>query len=399
MCFEGKMKNNTVLLKSCDCSNKLSTFTQEVHGLTPYCSAVHDGIMCWPATPPGITVAQHCPPLPGFIVKMLVYRKCSENGAWQHFNDSFVVIEKTNFESYLKTVATQPQEYGLDYITQVSDVIRKTNILGMVFVLLSLLSIVISIILYKFILPKYINDILRIKIHKHLFAAVSFDMLLKFIFQISLLLSINNSDPGLLQKPVICEILITLNQYSETTILLWTAIDCHFIHVSARSGLLCISGYLAYIIIGWGTPLIPTLIWAMTLNMSHKVSCWQGHVKLTSIWIVEVPKMVCLMAILMFICMSSYRHYQTVSQHSNTHPKTISNLLTTTIMFVLLLLTFLVITIPTHIKIDNLQHKIIIQYIATILTSSKGIYVILLCNYSNIKDYVRPEPSNTDIEF
>ena len=97
--------------------------------------------------------------------------------------------------------------------------------------------------------------------------------------------------------------------------------------------------------------------------------------------------------------MSSYRHYQTVSQHSNTHPKTISNLLTTTIMFVLLLLTFLVITIPTHIKIDNLQHKIIIQYIATILTSSKGIYVILLCNYSNIKDYVRPEPSNTDIEF
>jgi hypothetical protein len=72
---------------------------------------------------------------------MLVYRKCSENGAWQHFNDSFVVIEKTNFESYLKTVATQPQEYGLDYITQVSDVIRKTNILGMVFVLLSLLSL------------------------------------------------------------------------------------------------------------------------------------------------------------------------------------------------------------------------------------------------------------------
>lgn len=196
MCFVGKMKNNTVLLKSCDCSNKLSTFTQEVHGLMPYCSAVHDGIMCWPATPPGITVAQHCPPLPGFIVKMLVYRKCSENGAWQHFNDSFVVIEKTNFESYLQTVATQPQEYGLDYITQVSDVIRKTNILGMVFVLLSLLSIVISIILYKFILPKYINDILRIKIHKHLFAAVSFDMLLKFIFQISLLLSINNSDPG-----------------------------------------------------------------------------------------------------------------------------------------------------------------------------------------------------------
>jgi hypothetical protein len=92
--------------------------------------------MCWPATPPGIMVAQHCPPLPGFIVEMLVYRKCSENGAWQHFNDSFVVIEKTNFESCLQTVATQPQEYDLDYITQVSDVIRKTNILGMVFVLL-----------------------------------------------------------------------------------------------------------------------------------------------------------------------------------------------------------------------------------------------------------------------
>jgi hypothetical protein len=25
--------------------------------------------------------------------------------------------------------------------------------------------------------------------------------------------------------------------------------------------------------------------------------------------------------------------------------------------------------------------------------------VILLCNYSNIKDYVRPEPTNTDVEF
>jgi hypothetical protein len=72
------------------------------------------------------------------------------------------MITRARFESCLQTVATQPQEYGLDYITQVSDVIRKTNILGMVFVLLSLLSIVISIILYKFILPKYINDILNV---------------------------------------------------------------------------------------------------------------------------------------------------------------------------------------------------------------------------------------------
>lgn len=240
---------------------------------------------------------------------------------------------------------------------------------------------------------------LCVKIHKHLFAAITLELLLKLLFQISVLLSIDSGIIGMIQKPVVCEFLTTFNQYLEIVVLLWIVIDCHFVHVSTSSGFLCISGYLAYVIIGWTLPIVPTLLWAMNLIFGHKVTCWQGHVQLRSIWIIEVTKILCLVAVIVLICTSSYRHYQTVSHRLLHDSKIINDLTTTGLLFTLMLINVLVIIVPSHVTINKLQTKVEVQHLATILTSSKGLFVTILCNYSNVKKYVRRDTSNTDIEI
>ena len=393
------MENSTLVFDTFECSDESLKSRDNVNISAHYCNAVHDGIACWPPTPPGVKIAQHCPPLPGFNVEMFVFRKCGKSGSWDNFNESFVVIEKTNYESCVQNGATHPQEYSSQYLDELIDAMRDTSIIGMVFIILSLLSILLSLLLYRYVLPKYINDILRVKIHKHLFAAVTLELLLKLLFQISILLSIDSGIIGIVQKPVVCEFLTTFNQYLEIVVLLWIVIDCHFVHVSTSSGFLCISGYLAYVIMGWTLPIVPTLLWAMTLILGHKVTCWQGHVQLSSIWIIEVTKIICLVAVIVLICTSSYRHYQTVSNRLLQDSKIIKDLTTTGLLFAFMLVSVLIAIVPSHVIINKLQTKIAIQHLATILTSSKGLFVTILCNYSNVKKYVRRDTSNIDIEI
>ncbi|XP_052097189.1 PDF receptor-like [Mytilus californianus] len=394
------MENLTHILihDTVDCTSVMSPESNHNDASQYFCDPVHDGLLCWPATPPGRKIAQPCPPLQGFNDKMFVFRKCSLVGLWENFNNS-LVVEKTNYESCILTEKPILQEYGKDYINDLQNVIRKSSILGISFILLSVIALCISFWLYKCKLPKYINAILRVKIHKHLFAAVILELIIKLIFQISIFLTISRSFLATVQKPVVCEILTAFHQYADISILMWIVIDLHFIYMTAKSGFLCISGYKAYVIAGWGLPVLPTLLWAITLILNHKVTCWNGHMHLASIWIVHVPKILCFVSMIVLISLSSWRHHQRVSKRLIQESKIINNLTTTGILLSLMLLTFLVVIIPTYLRLNNLKSKTIVQYLATIFTSSKGIFVAILCNYSNIKDFVKSEPANSDIEI
>jgi hypothetical protein len=56
-----------------------------------------------------------------FNVEMFVFRKCGKSGSWDNFNESFVVIEKTNYESCVQNGATHPQEYSSQYLDELID--------------------------------------------------------------------------------------------------------------------------------------------------------------------------------------------------------------------------------------------------------------------------------------
>ena len=65
------MENNTLVLDTFECSDESLKSRDNVNISAHYCNAVHDGIACWPPTPPGVNIAQHCPPLPGLTWKCL----------------------------------------------------------------------------------------------------------------------------------------------------------------------------------------------------------------------------------------------------------------------------------------------------------------------------------------
>lgn len=138
------MENNTLVLDTFECTDESLKSRDNMNLRAHYCNAVHDGITCLPPTPPGVKIAQHCPPLPGFNVEMFVFRKCGKSGSWDNFNGSFSVIEKTNYESCVQNGATLSQEYSSQYLDELIDAMRETSIIGMVLIILSLLSILLS---------------------------------------------------------------------------------------------------------------------------------------------------------------------------------------------------------------------------------------------------------------
>lgn len=396
-CFRIEMLQEnftTLVIEAYDCKSHINDGYIADDNSKSYCPTVNDGILCWPETPPGVLIAQPCPPLAIFNEYNMAYRKCGRVGQWESFNESIVVIGQSNFElcSHAPTSPTQITNFY-----EIHNFLFNSSIITLVCLSFSVFAILASFFVYRFVLPKYINEILRVKIHKHLFCTLSFELVLKLVIQTKILLSINHSIS--VNKPVLCEILAASNKYLEFCVLVWIVNDCHFIYITARSGFLCISGYKGYICMGYLMPVVPILSWVITLIVEHKHTCWDGHMKLASIWIVEVPVILCFVSMAFLLVLSVYEDNKRLRLHLRREAKIITCIKAAWVIVVILFLSFLFIKIPVHIHISDLRQKAIIQYLATTLTSLKGFYIAMLCNYSNIKSFVRKQTQLNDIEL
>lgn len=343
--------------------------------LGPYCNATHDGFLCWPPTLGGAEVKQPCPENLSPIHS--VYRRCGLDGKWAEINDSRFVIKKTLYEEcFMKNTSSQ-SSLNLENIIEAGKI---TNILGITLLVISLVSIFAALLIYYAVLPKFVNGILHVRVQKHLFASIIFDATTKLTNQVIVLIQLQTNAP--IDIPFACEFLATMNQYSELAILLWLANDSHFLQVTSRSGQICTSGYMTYILIGWGLPIIPTSIWAVSMTVSHKVKCWSGHTLLPIVWIMEVPKLLALMVAFGLLCLTAWRLYGKTKPKKFLDVKKIKyELLMSGLFFSLIFLSVLAIMIPTHARFGLC---IPCQYIATIFTSSRGIYLsILYCFLNN----------------
>lgn len=357
-----------------------------------YCHATDDGFLCWPDTQVGVQIAQPCPPLVGlgFNENEMAYRKCGLNGLWDALNESTVVIEKSNFDSCLHSPTSKSNYHNEN---EIQDLIFNLSLITLICLSVSFCAILTSVVVYRFVLPRYINEILRVKIHKHLFFVLAMEHVLKLILQINILLSSS------VHKSVFCEILAALTKYLEMSILVWIISDCHFAYMTAKSGFLCISGYKGYLCIGYILPLVPVLSWVISLVVDHNETCWNGHMKLASIWIIEIPKILIFVVIGMLLLLSACEYNKRLQLHRRKESNIIICIKSITVISVLLFLSNLFVMVPVHLNMSSFRQKATVQYISTILTSLKGLYIALLCNYSNIKSFVKKQTQLNDIEI
>ncbi|OWF43477.1 Vasoactive intestinal polypeptide receptor [Mizuhopecten yessoensis] len=175
-----------------------------------------------------------------------------------------------------------------------------------------------------------------------------------------------------------------MKQYSELAIILWLTNDSHFLQVISRSGQICTSGYMTYIVIGWGLPIVPTSVWAVSMAVSHKVKDWTGHTESPLIWIMQIPKLLALLAAFSLLCVTAYRVFartKCTKHKKNLDVRKIKyDVLMSGLFYLVILVSVLFNMIITHARIKCIS----CSYISTILTSSQGtVLSILYCFLNN----------------
>jgi hypothetical protein len=366
--------------EECTEGDKLSPFNN-----VTFCEMVHDGLMCWPPTPAGETIRRKCPPYQGFDSSKEALRKCGTNGSWEEIYESIVTISKTNFAD-----CVIPSD--VDIFRKFDDRDRESALtmsaVALSLLILSLLSIIVVFLLYYCILPKFVNGILHVRIHKVLFVAAILDILAKmtthslFIYELSNISFINS----IIFTSFACKFLATFTQYTDIVFLGWIAVDSNFLQILSKSDHLCSFGFSMYCIVGWGLPIVPLTLWVVTLVVDHKVQCWIDHTSHPVMWVIDIYKLFILITTLVFLLLAMVRlHMKMHKDKIYDLPKLKYEVTLSCIYFLFVLISYALVVVPTHSPLP--AHKVV-QHLAVIFTSSRGLGAAIVYAFVN-KDFLK----------
>lgn len=373
---------NTSFLSNVECADRYKLFPFDN---VTFCGAVHDGLMCWPPTAAGETIRIKCPPYQGFDPSKEAVRKCGRNGSWEEIYESIVTISKTNFAD-----CVIPSD--IDIFRKFDDRDRQSALamsaVALSLLILSLLSIIIVFLLYYCILPKFVNGILHVKIHKTLFVAAVLDILAKiathalFIYELSNISFINS----IIFTSFVCKFLATFKQYTEIVFLGWIAVDSNFLQILSKSDHLCSFGFSMYCIVGWGLPIVPLTLWVVTLVVDHKVQCWIDHTSHPVMWVIDIYKLFILTITFVFLLMAMVRlHMKIHKDKIYDLPKLKYEVTLSCIYFVYVFVSYALVVVPTHSPLRTHQ---VVQHLAVIFTSSRGLCAAIVYAFVN-RDFLK----------
>lgn len=281
----------------------LENFTYILPG--SYCNVTSDFVTCWPPTEIGKVAKQPCPAIFGSYPGTFAYKRCNLDGTWAE-TSKWKGFGHSDYSECIGHLSMIEDVFGVEKdelketINHTKDLPedKTTNIIILVTLIVSLLFLVMSFVAINCLLPRKINQSASYKIWKHFLSLMIMEVLLMATLEIVyFLLRKHNSPP----KPAVCETLITCIEYLNTAGYMWFMIQTHLHQLSAKSERLCTSGYITYIVIGWGIPAIPTTIWSVSLSLSYGQPCWTRYESQPIIWILEAAHMVMLLVAVIFL--------------------------------------------------------------------------------------------------
>ncbi|XP_012235254.1 PDF receptor isoform X2 [Linepithema humile] len=279
-----------------------------------WCHPVWDSLLCWPPTKASTTARQQCPFIDGFDMTKSVEKKCSYNGRWEAQNGT-----STNEDSPIGwanyTTCLTPEILWLHHRVfnnnvegeMKMEIAEKTRILEFVGLSISLVALLASLVIFcRF---RSLRNT-RTRIHRNLFVAMIVQVLIRLTLYIDF--AIFRRKPqgvqrGIGNTPVLCEASYALLEYVKTAMFMWMFIEGLFLHNMVTVMVFEeTSHYRMYQFIGWGCPVLMTLIWTIVMAFyyhpkSKFLRCWSGYNLSSYFWILEGPRFAVILLNFLFL--------------------------------------------------------------------------------------------------
>ncbi|XP_078043104.1 pigment-dispersing factor receptor [Augochlora pura] len=275
-----------------------------------WCEQVWDSLLCWPPTKASTTIKQRCPFEDGFDTSKSVEKKCGYNGRWEGQNGTSAEDSPHGWANYTTCLTPEMLRlHGKVYTNTIEgnmkmDIAEKTRTLEFVGLSVSLVALLASLAIFcRF---RSLRNT-RTRIHKNLFVAMVVQVLIRLTVYIDIEILRRKTygiQRGIGNTPVLCEASYALLEYAKTAMFMWMFIEGLFLHNMVTVTVFQeTSYYRMYRFVGWGCPVVMTLVWAVITAFYYhpRSKCWSGYNLSSYFWILEGPRFAVILLNFLFL--------------------------------------------------------------------------------------------------
>ncbi|GIY83181.1 calcitonin gene-related peptide type 1 receptor [Caerostris darwini] len=247
-----------------------------------FCPRTWDGWNCWPDTPVGTNAQASCPSYIYFNsdkpqCTRYAKKTCWDNGTW------YINFRGNEYSDY--STCGQGEDIKL---------LMKTHLITFGISIVLLIPALIIFFYYRQL------RVYRVFMHKNLFIALLLTAIFVIVFESYFILdSFNNPDSVLEANGSGCKLFYTVTKYMRLSTYMWMFCEGFYLHKLIAAAFAEQTGVFLFCVIGWGVPIIPVSIWAITRQLMADDLCWTvpGYYE----WIIYVPMLTALIVNLCFL--------------------------------------------------------------------------------------------------
>ncbi|XP_054164606.1 corticotropin-releasing factor receptor 1-like [Oppia nitens] len=200
------------------------------------------------------------------LIKPYAYRKCGNDGQWLWDNWT----NYTECIQYLAPVVVPTVHLLVCYILFIFSIISLALLLATLFIYLYFTSLMCS----------------RLRVHRNLVVALIMHSILMIVISYPSIFSINSYR----DIETLCKIVISLKLFAALSSINWMFIEGLLLHSRITTSIFRKDApFKLYYCIGWGLPLLTTIIWCITMSYCWTSYCWTGYGDSIYVWIITGP--------------------------------------------------------------------------------------------------------------
>ncbi|XP_028998978.1 calcitonin gene-related peptide type 1 receptor isoform X2 [Betta splendens] len=217
----------------------------------PVCNTTWDGWLCWDETEAGLTTEQSCPGYyDDFDTHEMASKVCMETGEWGRHPESNRTW--TNFTNCRNNM-TVPAAMTHFYLVMTGHV-------------LSLVSLLISLGIFFYFKSLSCQ---RITLHKNLFISY----VLSSVITITWFIVVNKGP--MTKNSASCKMCMFIHLYLMSCNYFWMLCEGIYLHTLIVVAVFAEKQHLMwYYLLGWGFPLVPTVIHSIARHIYYNDNCW-----------------------------------------------------------------------------------------------------------------------------
>ncbi|XP_061911894.1 glucagon receptor-like [Entelurus aequoreus] len=270
-----------------DCMKMIDNESLPQDGL--FCNRTFDRYACWPDAPAGSLINISCPfYLPWYdkVSHGVVYQRCGTDGLWELEENGHVWRDKSECEEE-KEVTTQELWYKKMMVS-----FRTLYTVGYSLSLFTLVMALIILLSFRKLhcTRNYIHANLFLSFILRAVSVIVKDTMLERHWGREIMKPTDVSEMLSHQAAIGCRIAQVLMQYCVLANHYWFFGEAIYLYsVLIASVLIDSNKYLPYICLGWGTPLLFVIPWAVMKLLKENKECWAVNENMNYWWIIRSP--------------------------------------------------------------------------------------------------------------